>query len=528
MQFTADDCKLKVKVLKLLVLEIEMNTNQITYPQKDRWSYLWLLIGTLLGFLWRMPLVWWLAPIFLMRFMRSQKIWRGLLLVWLATFISTLSPMYSIMNAFMPTPLPVFLITSAITALLMSGLSYLADRLLVSHLPGFASTLVFPLMMTSLDFISAKANPMGSLAAAAYFQYSNLALIQLLSITGMWGIVFLVNWLGPVVNYAWERSFEWKEIRRSVLIYTAIMLLVLLYGGVRLAYAPQASSTVRVHGITAVDMRMDMLPKIHQAQEGDRESYRQLAAENQEIYLEATLREAQAGAQIIHWPEMAVNVPKEDETDFIARLSQIAVDEDVYLVAAYFTNFEDGSPWENKLVIINPAGEIVLDHDKYAMVALEGTAGGDGILRTVETPFGTLSGIICNDTNHEEVVAQAGKNGTDILFAPSMEVKAIDPIHAHMAMYRAIENGITLVRQADNGLSIVVDPYGRFIATMDHFNSAERVMVAQVPIQSTFTLYPFIGDLFAWLAIAGFVVIVICAVVRSRREKRSQDVIEKP
>ena len=369
---------------------------------------------------------------------------------------------------------------------------------------------------------------MGSLAAAAYFQYSNLALIQLLSITGMWGIVFLVNWLGPVVNYAWERSFEWKEIRRSVLIYTAIMLLVLLYGGVRLAYAPQASSTVRVHGITAVDMRMDMLPKIHQAQEGDRESYRQLAAENQEIYLEATLREAQAGAQIIHWPEMAVNVPKEDETDFIARLSQIAVDEDVYLVAAYFTNFEDGSPWENKLVIINPAGEIVLDHDKYAMVALEGTAGGDGILRTVETPFGTLSGIICNDTNHEEVVAQAGKNGTDILFAPSMEVKAIDPIHAHMAMYRAIENGITLVRQADNGLSIVVDPYGRFIATMDHFNSAERVMVAQVPIQSTFTLYPFIGDLFAWLAIAGFVGITIWAIVRGRREKRSQDVIEKP
>jgi len=27
-----------------------MNEKKITYPQQDRWAYLWLLIGTLLGF----------------------------------------------------------------------------------------------------------------------------------------------------------------------------------------------------------------------------------------------------------------------------------------------------------------------------------------------------------------------------------------------------------------------------------------------------------------------------------------------
>jgi hypothetical protein len=32
-----------------------------TRMQSDRWSYLWLVIGTLLSFFWRMPLVWWLA-----------------------------------------------------------------------------------------------------------------------------------------------------------------------------------------------------------------------------------------------------------------------------------------------------------------------------------------------------------------------------------------------------------------------------------------------------------------------------------
>ena len=102
-----------------------------------------------------------------------------------------------------------------------------------------------------------------------------------------------------------------------------------------------------------------------------------------------------------------------------------------------------------------------------------------------------------------------------------MEVKAIDPVHAHMATYRAIENGVTLVRQADNGLSFVVDPYGRVAANMDHFNNSERVMVAKVPIQSTFTLYPYIGDLFAWLAVVGFVVIAIVGIVQWRKGKKA-------
>lgn len=59
----------------------------------------------------------------------------------------------------------------------------------------------------------------------------------------------------------------------------------------------------------------------------------------------------------------------------------------------------------------------MLEHHKYAQVALEMTRGGDGVLRTVKTPFGAISGIICNDTYHEEIVAQTGRNGTDILFS---------------------------------------------------------------------------------------------------------------
>ena len=48
---------------------------------------------------------------------------------------------------------------------------------------------------------------------------------------------------------------------------------------------------------------------------------------------------------------------------------------------------------------------------------------------------------------------------------------------------------------------------------MDHFTAGERVIVAQVPIQGISTVYPVIGDLFVWLAILGFDVITIAAIV---------------
>jgi apolipoprotein N-acyltransferase len=498
-----------------------MKKQMDTTTQSDRWSYLWLAIGTLLGFAWRIPLVWWLSPIFLLRFMRTQKVGRGFVLIWLSTFVTTAVAMYDIMNAMMPSPLPLYLAMMAMTALLTGGLPYLADRLVVPRLPGFSTTLVFPLAVTTIDYISARANPLGSLGAMAYFQYGNLPLMQLLSITGMWGITFLVNWLGPVVNWAWERRFSWPEVWRGVAAFAGILLAVMLYGGARLAYAPQVTDTVRMHGFTAVDMRRETLPKLHEAMRQDWQAYRQLSAEIQDLHLEGALREARAGAQLVHWPEMAVHLAKEDEPAFLARGQQIAREEGIYLAMAYAAEYQDGSPYEQKLVVLDPAGQIALEHYKYGGASLEGNRPGDGVLRTVQTPFGTLSGIICNDTNHEEMVAQAGRNGTNILLSPSLEYRAIDPIHAHMAIYRAVENGVTLVRQADNGFSFVADPYGRVFAAADHFSASERVVVAQVPVRSSvFTIYPYTGDLFAWLAMAGFVGTAIWAVVRGRRARR--------
>ncbi len=83
---------------------------------------------------------------------------------------------------------------------------------------------------------------------------------------------------------------------------------------------------------------------------------------------------------------------------------------------------------------------------------------------------------------------QAGKLEIDIMLVPNADWKAITPMHTHIGVSRAVENGYSLVRPNVNGLSIITDPLGRVIAAMDHDKSSEWVLIAQVPTRGTRTI----------------------------------------
>jgi apolipoprotein N-acyltransferase len=72
----------------------------------------------------------------------------------------------------------------------------------------------------------------------------------------------------------------------------------------------------------------------------------------------------------------------------------------------------------------------------------------------------------------------------------------------------------------------VADPYGRVLAAVDHWTASERALLAQVPAEaSVFTIYPYIGDLFAWLSVVGFAAITVWGVVRWRKAKRAESTL---
>jgi apolipoprotein N-acyltransferase len=87
----------------------------------------------------------------------------------------------------------------------------------------------------------------------------------------------------------------------------------------------------------------------------------------------------------------------------------------------------------------------------------------------------------------------------DLLFVPSYDWQAVKDIHAGMAAFRAVENGLSIYRQTGSGVSLMIDAYGRVVHRLDVFQEETAgdfaaVQVVTAPIDSVKTLYPITGD----------------------------------
>jgi apolipoprotein N-acyltransferase len=135
----------------------------------------------------------------------------------------------------------IFLVISGISALL----PYIADRLLTSRLNSFARTLIFPCTLVGAQFVYSH-GPQGSWGTMAYTQAGNLPLLQLLSVTGIWGITFLMGWFAAVANEALQSH------RRVVPlgVFTVVYLSIVIAGAARLAFFPPSSTTFRIASLS--------------------------------------------------------------------------------------------------------------------------------------------------------------------------------------------------------------------------------------------------------------------------------------
>jgi apolipoprotein N-acyltransferase len=462
------------------------------------------------------PLAVWLAPVFLLGFSRLNEPIIAIPAVGTVIFLAALVAYRGVI----PVPGLIYPAIVAVYAVIWT-LPFLSDRLLFTQLPGFTSTLIFPLTWVLVELLSARFHPYGSWGSVAYTQYGNQPLMQLASITGIAGITFLVTWFGSTISWAWGQGFDWSLIRGGLLIYGLVLSLVMLYGGARIAFTKyQKTARTAAIGWPEKIMNSDQMMGLFtsslvagQTDDEGREKMRQL----QGYFLNATRREARAGSKIVVWPEINLIILQEDEAAFIDQARQLAQEQSIFILMGMgVLCLGESKPLVNKSVLINPRGEVAFSYLKSRPVPGPEAmyqVRGDGNIPTYDSEYGRLASPICFDMDFPSFIRQVGQAETDILLVPASDWAPIKRLHHIMAVFRAVENGTSMLRATRWGTSSAVDPLGRSLAIMDDLVSPQQSMVAHLPTQGARTLYARFGDLFAWICTVSLAGIILWTVI---------------
>ncbi len=457
----------------------------------------------------------WLAPVFLLRFLRLRPGWGG----FAAAYVVRLITLPIAERGMIPVPGVFYYIFIAFISCI-ALLPYAADRALVPRLRPVAGTLVFPAAMVTVQILLGFGIH-GSWGSLAYTQSGDLPLLQLLAVTGLAGLTFLIAWLAPVANLALERGLDCRASRMASISFVLVCLAVVLGGGLRLAFFPPKSRTVRVASFSPADSGPPINSRLRdkiirgKATASEVTEFNNAARAGQDYLLQRTEVEAQAGAKVIFWSEGAATVLRQNELALLQRGESLAAKYHLYL-GMTLSSWSPGQarPLQNKLVLIDPSGNIVWQYLKAHPTPGRESAfsvASDGKLRFLDSHYGRISAAICYDMDFPRLIAQAGRHRTDILLSPASDWRAIDPRHTQMASFRAIEEGFNLVRQANAGFSAAYDYQGHRLAAVDAYTSPNAALVAEVPTRGTLTLYSILGDWFAYLCILALVALAILA-----------------
>jgi apolipoprotein N-acyltransferase len=494
-----------------------------------RW--LWLLIRFVLlpftAYRVVIPLAAWIAPVFLLRFERVSR--RGGPALWLIFAAYTIAADIDLLG--IPSrglDLLLGLTGFPLARGLRFTLPYVADRLLGARLGTWPRMLLFPAAFVVSDWLMGLVHVTGTFGSPAYSQYGVLPLMQLVSVTGMYGLTFLVMWFASAVNAMWEHGFQWQAMRLPLAVFGSVLAPVFAFGFARLSLAAPTSPTVKAATITISPSIFNQangldLMTFNRATSQQQATFRPKFTATVDQMLARTQTALSQGAKLVVWQEQSALVLPEDRQNAIGRAAALARSNGAYLeIWLGVLNQTQTLPYfANQAILISPAGSVVWTYDKtYPVVGGESaiTVKGSGVLPVADTPYGRLSTAICNDVGYPGLLRQAGQKRADILLVPTHEVYSFwASADAAEATYRAIENGTSLVRPTGDGISLMTDYLGRVIASQNYSASNNGIMLASVPTSGVSTIYSRIGDAFAYLCTLG----VLLGIHMARRAKRN-------
>lgn len=472
----------------------KLNKERTINNRKIKYSYIYLLIGLISLFFfngrWILPIAAFIAPVFLIRFLRFQKPLKGFLIIVLVVWLSNIfvwegmMPMSGFFYYFVAFMMSVF-----------TSLTFLIDRIYTQKLKGIVSTLIFPAIYVIMEYITILTNPSGSYGTLVHTQ-SALPLLQFVSISGIWGVTFLIMWTASIINWLWDNYFAKNKVYSAFLGFGIPFLAIIIWGQFRLMDTID-KPTVRIASINSSKAEY---------QHRMTTNFDSLVEQSNHGFLRNCEIAASSGAKIVFGRETIISLPKEKENDYIEKVKTVAIRDNIYIGIPINVIPEENSNEnpENKITWISPTGETLFTYHKAKPTYPGECDNGDGIIKYFDSPYGRIGSAICFDMDFPSLIKQTGKMDIDIMLVPGSDWKEISPYHTYVASTRSIENGFNMVRSTFKGLSASFDYEGQLISSNDFFKTNEVILYSDVPVKGQKTVYSFLGDYFAWLCIIFF------------------------
>jgi apolipoprotein N-acyltransferase len=353
-----------------------------------------------------------------------------------------------------------------------------------------------------------------------YSQFEHLAVVQIASLTAVYGVSFVLVACSAALAYA-RLEREGRAPRRAIAGLGALLILVLGFGALRLASSAEPAGTPLRVGLVQASIAQD--EKWDPA----------FAFDNIEAHVELTRAAAAQGARLVVWPESAVPF-RYDDTPVVRRaLDDLARALRVHLL--FGNDDAEGDFGSQRFYVgaklLGPDGALRLRYHKMRLVPFGEyvplqpllTLGGRHAARLVQqvadfTPGaepvvgaaegGTLGALICYEAIFPDLARRFTARGAGLLVNVTNDGwygRSSAPYqHFAMAAFRAVENGVYVARAANTGISGVVDPHGRVLARTELFERRALVqdVVLGAPASGGRTFYARHGDVFAFACLA--------------------------
>ncbi|MEU7138044.1 nitrilase-related carbon-nitrogen hydrolase [Nocardia sp. NPDC046473] len=392
-------------------------------------------------------------------------------------------PMWSYFTETLEQPVPVTVVLLGGTALLFGVIVTVTRALLRRGRPGLA-VLALPAGWVSVEFLLAVAGPFGAWWSIAYTQADVLPVIQTASLTGAWGVTFLIllvpSAIAPLIAPEVTRAQRLRVIGAT----SAVLIVLGTFGFWRLA-APQQGAAVRV-GLVAVAQPPDYVPV-------DSADGRDMVAR---VVVEIE-RLADQGAQMVVLPEKSWRADDSTIGVLSGPLTEVATRRNIDVIAGLILTTGGIS---YNAAIDYPSG---VRYDKHYLIpGLEDEHQPGTQWQSVPGKPWALA--ICYDLDHPNLVLANQRRGATLLLVPALDFTDDYWLHSRMAVLRGVESGMGVARAPQLGELVASDSRGRILASATTDVTVTRVVLAEIPLTSGNTLYARFGNWFGWACVALF------------------------